>query len=57
MFNLCVLFAVAYMLYYHVFRAGDLQAAEYSKDAAAGEKLKSIALAKFEQSIGSMSSP
>jgi cytochrome c oxidase cbb3-type subunit 3 len=40
------------MGYYHVFKAGDLQAAEYTKEAARGDEIKSAGLAKFESSIG-----
>ena len=30
LFNLCIAFSVIYFPYYHVFKAGDLQAAEYA---------------------------
>ena len=51
LFYLTTIFAVVYMLYYHVFRVGDLSAAEYAKEYKAGEALKSAAIAKFEASI------
>jgi cytochrome c oxidase cbb3-type subunit 3 len=54
LFNLCILFAIAYMAYYHVFDKGDLQIAEYQKEKAAGDKIKSEALAKFEAALGSL---
>lgn len=54
LFNLCIVYAVIYMCYYHVFRAGDLQAAEYAKEKAIGDALKAASLAKFEQTIASM---
>lgn len=54
LFNLCIVFAAVYLAYYHVLKAGDLQAAEYAKEAAAGEKVKSAALARFEESLGNM---
>jgi cytochrome c oxidase cbb3-type subunit 3 len=54
LFNLCIVYAVIYMVYYHVMDAGDLQAAEYKKEAEAGERLKSVALARFEQELGQM---
>jgi cytochrome c oxidase cbb3-type subunit III len=54
LFYLTTIFAVAYMGYYHLFKAGDLQAAEYSKEAKRGEEIKSAALAKFEKSIGTL---
>jgi cytochrome c oxidase cbb3-type subunit 3 len=54
LFNLSIIFAVVYMLYYHVFRAGDLQAAEYAKEAKRGEEIKSIAIAAFESSLDTL---
>jgi cytochrome c oxidase cbb3-type subunit 3 len=42
------IFAIAYMLYYHVFQAGDLMAAEYVKEMKAGEALKGAAMLRFE---------
>ena len=54
LFYLTTIFAVIYLLYYHVFHAGDLQAAEYQKEYAAGEALKSAAIAKFEASVDSL---
>lgn len=54
LFNLTIAFAVIYLLYYHVFHAGDLQAAEYAKEAQRGEAIKSASIATFEASIGSL---
>lgn len=54
LFWLCNVFAVAYMLYFHVFNVGELQAAAYDREAKAGEALKSAALAKFESSLSSL---
>jgi cytochrome c oxidase cbb3-type subunit 3 len=54
LFWLCNIFAVAYMLYLHVFKLGDLQAAVYTKEATAGDQLKSAALAKFESTLGAL---
>ena len=51
LFNLCIVFAVAYMAYYHVFRMGDLQAAQYEKDRREGDAIKSAALKSFEDSL------
>jgi len=51
LFNLTIIFAVIYMLYYHVFHMGDLQAAEYAKEAKRGEEIKTAAIAKFESSL------
>lgn len=54
LFNLCIAYSVVYMMYYHVLGKGDLQAAEYEKEAEQGEKLKSAALARFESSLALM---
>jgi cytochrome c oxidase cbb3-type subunit III len=54
LFYLTTIFAVVYMGYYHVFRAGDLQAAEYAKEAQRGEEIKNASLARFESSIGTL---
>ena len=51
LFYLTTIFALIYMLYYHVFRAGNLQAAEYQKEFKAGEAIKAAAIAKFEGSV------
>ena len=54
LFYLCTIFAVCYFLYYHVFKAGDLSAAEYQKEWKQGEEIKSAALAKFESSVATL---
>lgn len=54
LFYLCNIFAAAYLLYYHVFKMGDLQVAEYEKERAIGEKLKTEAIASFEASLGAL---
>jgi cytochrome c oxidase cbb3-type subunit 3 len=54
LFYLTVIFSVGYMAYYHVFHAGDLQIAEYRKQARLGEEIKNAALAKFESSLGNL---
>ena len=54
LFYLTTVFAIGYMLYYHVFRAGDLQAASYQKEFAKGEAIKSAALARFESSLATL---
>ena len=53
-FYITIIFSAAYMGYYHVFGRGDLQAAEYRKEARRGEEIKSASLAKFESSIGTL---
>jgi len=54
LFNLSIAFAVVYLLYYHVFGVGDLQAAEYTKEWQRGEAIKSAAIAKFESGIATL---
>ena len=54
LFNLCIVFAVIYMLYYHVFRAGDLQAAEYAREAKRGDEIKAASIAKFESALDTL---
>jgi cytochrome c oxidase cbb3-type subunit 3 len=51
MFNLCILFAVGYMLYFHVLKLGDLQAAQYIKESKEGNIVKAAALKAFEDSL------
>lgn len=54
LFYLSIAFAFGYMLFYHVLRAGDLQAAEYKKEWQRGEDIKAAALAKFEASLATL---
>ncbi|HAM71991.1 MAG TPA: cytochrome oxidase subunit III [Verrucomicrobiales bacterium] len=54
MFNLTILFAASYLLYYHVLKMGDLQAASFDKEWQKGEAIKSAALARFESSIATL---
>jgi cytochrome c oxidase cbb3-type subunit 3 len=54
LFYLTIAFAAVYLLYYHVFGAGDLQIATYEKEAKQGEAIKSAALAKFESGLGTL---
>lgn len=54
LFNLSIAFSVFYMLYYHVFRVGDLQAAEYTKEWKRGEAIKAASIAKFEANIATL---
>lgn len=54
LFYLTTIFAVIYMLYYHVFHAGELQAAQFDREFQRGEQIKSAALAKFEASLSSL---
>src|SRR5579871_4751798 len=54
LFYLTIVFAAVYLLYYHVLRRGDLQAAQYERESKAGELIKSAALSKFESSLSSL---
>ena len=54
LFHITVAFSVVYMFYYHVAGAGDLQAAEYTKEWNRGEAIKSASIAKFESGIDTL---
>ena len=54
LFYLSTAFAVVYMVYYHVLRVGDLQAAEYNKEFQRGEQIKAGALTRFESELASL---
>lgn len=54
LFYLTIIFSAIYMVYYHVMKDGDIQAAEYRREMEKGEKIKAVALARFEQNIGTM---
>jgi cytochrome c oxidase cbb3-type subunit 3 len=54
LFYLSIAFAAFYLTYYHVLKAGDLQIAEYEKEQAIGDKIKSEAIGKFEASIATL---
>lgn len=54
LFYLTIVFAVIYMCYYHVFRLGDLQAAEYDREWKRGEAIKAASVAKFEASLATL---
>jgi cytochrome c oxidase cbb3-type subunit 3 len=51
LFYISIIFSAVYLVYYHVVRAGDLQAAEYDKEMKAGELVKNAAMGRFETSI------
>jgi len=54
LFNLTIIFSAAYMLYYHVFHAGNLQLAEYQADWKRGEQVKAASIAKFEDGVATL---
>ena len=49
-----IVFAVVYLLYYHVLGMGNLMAAEYRMEMKQGEALKVAAMSKFESGIPSL---
>ena len=51
LFYITIIFAAVYLIYYHVTRFGNLQAAEYDQEMKAGQELKTAAMGKFESSI------
>lgn len=51
LFYITIVFAIAYMLYYHVFNDGHMMAREYQAEMALGNALKTTAMSKFETSI------
>ena len=54
LFYITIIYAAAYLVYFHVTRTGDLQAAEYAKEMKAGELIKNAAMGKFESSIATL---
>jgi cytochrome c oxidase cbb3-type subunit 3 len=54
LFNLSTVFAVIYLLYYHVFHQGKLMAAQYREEIRTGEQLKAQAIGDFESRMVSL---
>jgi cytochrome c oxidase cbb3-type subunit 3 len=54
LFYITIIYAVFYMVYYHVLGAGDLMAAEYRREMKTGEALKNSSMSKFEASIATL---
>ena len=54
LFYICTLFAIAYMLYYHVLGQGQLQAAAYASEKAKGDAVKKAAVDRFDAALGSV---
>jgi len=54
LFYFTIIFAAVYLVYYHVAKVGDLQAAEYDKELKAGNAIKTAAMGNFESSIPSL---
>lgn len=54
LFYLTIVYAIAYMLYYHVIGMGDLQVAAYDKEYEKGQAIKAAAIAEFEGNLSSL---
>jgi cytochrome c oxidase cbb3-type subunit 3 len=54
LFNLTIVFAVIYLVYYHVVGDGRMMLAEYQRESIVGDALKAKALARFEQDMAAM---
>ena len=54
LFYITIIYSAIYLVYYHVTRTGDLQAAEYAKEMKAGEQIKNGAMGKFESTIATL---
>jgi cytochrome c oxidase cbb3-type subunit III len=54
LFYITIIFAAVYMVYYHVTRTGDLQAAEYDKEMKAGAAVKAAAMGNFESGLAAL---
>jgi cytochrome c oxidase cbb3-type subunit 3 len=54
LFNLTTVFAVIYLLYYHVFHQGQLMAAQYQQEMQVGDQIKARAIGEFEHSMTSL---
>jgi cytochrome c oxidase cbb3-type subunit III len=48
------MFSAVYLVYYHVLRAGDLMATEYTKEMKVGDAIKGAAMGKFEADIATL---
>ncbi|HZR18062.1 MAG TPA: cbb3-type cytochrome c oxidase N-terminal domain-containing protein [Verrucomicrobiae bacterium] len=54
LFNLTIVFAVIYMVYFHVLGKGKLMAAQYQQEMQVGAQVKAQAMSSFEKRIGSL---
>lgn len=54
LFNLSIAFSIAYLLFYHVFHMGRLSAMEYEAEMVVGNRLKQVAIAKFESGMAAL---
>ena len=54
LFNLTILFAMLYLLYYHVLHKGKLMGAEYQEEMKLGNEIKAKAMTEFENNMTSL---
>jgi cytochrome c oxidase cbb3-type subunit 3 len=54
LFYITIAFSAVYLVYYHVLRAGDLQATAYDREWKKGEEIKAKAIADFEATLGTL---
>ena len=54
LFNLSIIFAVGYLVYFHVLGRGQLMAAQYQEEVRVGTILKAKAMTAFERDMASM---
>ncbi len=54
LFNLCIVFAGIYLVYFHVLHKGALMAAQYQQEMRLGNEIKARALSKFENGMASL---
>lgn len=54
LFNLSILFAVGYMVFYHVLGRGKLMAAQYADEMRLGNEIKAKATKEFEDRMGAL---
>jgi cytochrome c oxidase cbb3-type subunit 3 len=54
LFNLSIVFAVIYLVYYHVLGNGRMMASEYQAEMKIGDEIKQKAVAAFEAKMGSL---
>ena len=53
LFNITIVFAAVYLLYYHVL-GGPSSAQEYAAEMKAGDQIKAAAMGKFETGIAAL---
>jgi cytochrome c oxidase cbb3-type subunit 3 len=51
LFYITIIYSAGYLVYYHVTRTGNLQAAEYTEEMKTGTAVKNAAMSKFEAGI------